>query len=77
MPDLGKTLMLLGAAAFGLGLLVWLLSLLGASPLHFLGKLPGDLRIEKPGFSFYFPITTCILLSILLSGLFWLIGRFR
>lgn len=78
MPDLAKTLMLLGAAAFGLGLLFWLLSNLGAgSPLHYLGKLPGDIRIEKPGFSFYFPLTTCLLISALLSGLFWLIGRFR
>lgn len=78
MPDLTKTLMLLGAAVFGLGFLLWLASALGAgSPLSYLGKLPGDVRIEKPGFSFYFPLTTCLLISALLSGLFWLIGRFR
>lgn len=78
MPDLGKTLMLLGAGAFVLGFLFWLASSLGAgSPLQYLGKLPGDIRIEKPGFSFYFPLTTCILISLILSGLFWLFGRFR
>ena len=36
-----------------------------------LGKLPGDIMIKKENFSFYFPITTAILLSIVLSLLFW------
>jgi hypothetical protein len=73
-PELGKTLMIAGAALFGIGLLFWLLP---GSPLQHLGRLPGDIRIEKPGFSFYFPLTTCVLISLLLMGVSWLIGRFR
>lgn len=73
-PELGKTLMAAGVVLFGLGLVFWLVP---GSPLQYLGKLPGDIRVEKPGFSFYFPLTTCILISLALTGLFWLIGRFR
>jgi len=40
-----------------------------------LGHLPGDISIRGERFSFYFPITTCILLSALLSLLFWLLRR--
>ncbi len=40
-----------------------------------LGKLPGDILISKKNFTFYFPLTTSILLSILISLLFYLIGR--
>jgi hypothetical protein len=38
-----------------------------------LGKLPGDVRVERDGFSFYFPVVTCFLLSVLLSLVVWLI----
>lgn len=40
------------------------------------GRLPGDIRIEHENFRFYFPITTSILISLLVSGLIWLYGRF-
>jgi hypothetical protein len=40
-----------------------------------LGQLPGDIRIEKENFSFYFPVTTCILLSGVLMLLSWLFGK--
>lgn len=59
-----------------------LLVALGAF-LHFgpsvplLGKLPGDIRVERPGFRFYFPITSSLLLSVLVSGLFWLLSKMR
>lgn len=43
--------------------------------IPFLGKLPGDIRIERAHFSFYFPLTTCILISLLLSLIFWLFRR--
>ena len=49
----------------------------GSGWLGFLGKLPGDIRIEHPNFKFYFPITTCILISILLTVLFFIISRLR
>ncbi|HCJ67424.1 MAG TPA: DUF2905 domain-containing protein [Elusimicrobia bacterium] len=43
--------------------------------LNKLGKLPGDIRIEKENFRFYFPLTTCIIISIILTLLFKLFGR--
>jgi len=55
----GRTLVVLGAALIAVGLLVQL--------FPGLGRLPGDLRIERPGFRFYFPLTTCLLLSVVLT----------
>lgn len=40
-----------------------------------LGRLPGDIVIHRPGFAFYFPLTTTILLSIVLSLILWLLRR--
>ena len=40
-----------------------------------LGRLPGDISIQRPGFSFYFPITTSIVVSIVLSAILYLLGR--
>lgn len=42
-----------------------------------IGRLPGDINIHKNGFSFYFPFTTMILASLLISAILWLIGRLR
>ena len=55
----GRTLVVLGAALIAVGLLVQL--------FPGLGRLPGDLRIERPGFRFYFPLTTCLRLSVMLT----------
>jgi uncharacterized protein HemY len=63
----GKTLILVGAVFLVLGLAV----LLGGK-IPWLGKLPGDIYIQKKNFSFYFPLTTCILISIMLTIFFWL-----
>lgn len=41
-----------------------------------LGRLPGDIVIRSEHGGFYFPIVTCILISLVLSGIFWLMGRF-
>ncbi len=54
------------------GLLVWLVP----GILSWLGRLPGDIRVERPGMKFYFPITTMLLISLLLSALLWIIKRF-
>ena len=43
--------------------------------LHWIGRLPGDIRIEKENFRFYFPITTMILFSIIVSLLLWLLRK--
>jgi len=62
MRELGKFLIMLGAIVLLLGLILWS----GFAP-NWLGRLPGDIRIERGNSAFYFPIVTCIVLSILLS----------
>jgi hypothetical protein len=69
LAGLGRMLMIAGALLFVLGLG---LSLLGRAGL---GRLPGDIVVERGSFSFYFPIVTSILLSLILSGLVWLLRR--
>ncbi|HLS71353.1 MAG TPA: DUF2905 domain-containing protein [Chitinophagaceae bacterium] len=68
---MGKILIFIGALLLGIGLLLEFTSL----NFSWFGNLPGDIRIEKPGFSFYMPITSMIILSIVLSGLFWLFKK--
>jgi H+/Cl- antiporter ClcA len=51
---------------------VWLF----APHLPWLGRLPGDVAIEREQFRFYFPLTTCLLISLLLTGLLWLVRKF-
>lgn len=51
---------------------VWLL----LPSVPWLGRLPGDLAIERENFRFYFPLATCLLLSVLLTGLLWLVRYF-
>jgi len=70
MPNPGRLLIILGLTLTAAGLL---LTFAGKIPL--IGKLPGDLRIERENFSFYFPLGTCLLLSLLLSLIFWLFRR--
>ena len=65
-----KSLMLLGAVLLVAGL-VWQF---GGNFLH-LGKLPGDIRIERDNFRFYFPLTTGILISLILTLILNLAGR--
>ncbi|MDQ2867511.1 MAG: DUF2905 domain-containing protein [Verrucomicrobiota bacterium] len=64
MPELGKTLVIFGVVAVVVGGLLW--SGLGG----WMGKLPGDIHVERGHSGFYFPIVTCIILSIVLSLLF-------
>jgi hypothetical protein len=42
-----------------------------------LGRLPGDIAIQRKHFSFYFPLVTCLLLSILITLILWLVSRHR
>jgi hypothetical protein len=69
---LSRALVVAGLVLVALGLLLYL----GPS-IPLLGRLPGDIRIERPGFRFYFPITSCLLVSALVSGALWLLGRLR
>jgi hypothetical protein len=77
MESIARMFLILGLIFFVLGGLFYLLSSHQFPFLKFLGKLPGDIYIEKENFKFYFPITTSILLSILLSMILYLISRFR
>ena len=66
-----KALIVGGILLLAAGLLWPILSKLG------LGRLPGDIAIEgQNGGGFYFPIVTCIVVSVVLSAIFWLAGRF-
>ncbi|HXG37205.1 MAG TPA: DUF2905 domain-containing protein [Bacteroidota bacterium] len=71
MVGIGKLLVLLGAVLVVIGLV-----LMVAPKIPFLGKLPGDIHIKKDNFEFYFPLATSIVLSLVLSGILWLISHF-
>lgn len=71
-PELGKLLIGIGVLLLVAGLFLWL----GPS-LPGLGRLPGDLRIERPGFTLYLPIGTCVLISLVLSLVLWIVSRLR
>ena len=72
MRELGKFIVIIGVVSTLVGLVMWS----GLAP-KWLGQLPGDIRIEREHSSFYFPIVTCIILSIVLSLIFSLFSMFR
>ena len=72
MAEIGKSIIFFGIIIVIIGII-----LLFSDKLPFnLGKLPGDIAIKKENFSFYFPITTSIIISIVLSLLLFLYGKF-
>ena len=73
MPELGKFLVLIGGIIVVLGLV---LLLAGKFNLP-IGRLPGDIVYRGRNTTFYFPLATSIILSVILSLIFWLIGRSR
>jgi len=70
MRELGKFVAIIGVIITLVGLLMW-----GGLGPKWLGRLPGDIRIERKHSAFYFPIVTCIVLSILLSLLLSIFRR--
>lgn len=72
MSDLGKLLVIVGLLIVAVGVLLW--SGLGRG---WLGRLPGDIHYTNPrgNFVFYFPIVTCLILSLLLTLLLWLFRK--
>jgi Protein of unknown function (DUF2905) len=66
----GKILIVAGLAIAVLGVLIYL-----GGKVPWLGNLPGDIRIQRDHFSFFFPLTTCILVSVVLSVVLWLLRR--
>ncbi|MDZ7373494.1 MAG: DUF2905 domain-containing protein [candidate division KSB1 bacterium] len=71
MEFFGKLLLTTGLVL----VLVGLILTLGQHHLSFLGRLPGDIRIERENFRFYFPLTSCVLVSLLLSLLLYALSR--
>jgi hypothetical protein len=61
----GKMIILVGILIVLIGVIYYFFG----NKLSFLGRLPGDIRIEKENFNFYFPITTCILISLVITGI--------
>ena len=73
MGDLGRTLVLIGGLLLGLGLMLILAGKLNLP----IGRLPGDIVMRGKNSTFYFPIMTSILLSVLLSLFLYLVGKLR
>jgi hypothetical protein len=72
MENLGKVIVGLGVVVVVAGLVLWF----AGDKLSWFGRLPGDIRIERPGFSCFFPITTMIIISLALSILLSILSRF-
>ena len=70
--ETGKYIILAGAGLLFLGLIIYFFH----DKLNWFGRLPGDIRIEKENFKFYFPITTMVIFSLLLSILIRIIRKF-
>lgn len=69
---LGKLLVIAGVAFVGLGIILFI-----SDKIPFLGRLPGDIIVKKKNSILYFPIATSILISIILSVVFYLLGHFK
>jgi membrane protein implicated in regulation of membrane protease activity len=70
LHNLGKWLLLLGGILIIVGAAVML-----AAKIPWFGRLPGDIYIQRPNFTFFFPLTTSILISVVLSLLWYLLSR--
>jgi hypothetical protein len=70
MPGIGKSLILIGLIIVVVGVVF---SLVGRVP--WFGKLPGDIYIKRENFTFYFPLATSIIISVILSLILWLLRK--
>ena len=70
MESMGKSLVLVGIAIVVIGIAIW-----GLSSIPYVGRLPGDIYVRRGNFTFYFPVATCILISIIATILFSLMRR--
>jgi hypothetical protein len=70
--ETGKWIIGIGAIAILVGVIIYFFH----DKLNWIGRLPGDIRVEKENFKFYFPITTMILFSLLGTFILWLIRKF-
>ena len=67
---LGKLLVVLGVIVIAVGGL-----LLFSGKIPWIGRLPGDILIQKKNYTFYFPLATSIIISLIITLVFWLLGR--
>ena len=70
--DTGRYIIFIGIAVVVIGILIYFLH----NKLHWIGRLPGDIRVEKENFRFYFPIVTMIVISLVLTIVINLIKKF-
>lgn len=70
MAGLGKSLIILGIIIAAIGIIINF-----AGKIPWLGRLPGDIYIKRDNFTFYFPLATSILISIIISLIFWIIKK--
>ncbi len=71
MSDIGKMLIFFGVIMVIIGGLIIIFGRMG------LGRLPGDIVIQKKNFTFVFPLASCIIISVILTVIMWIIFRFR
>jgi uncharacterized membrane protein YczE len=70
MSDLARILIIVGIILVGLGVALWLVP-----KVPWLGKLPGDMIVKRDRFTFYVPLGTCILISLVLTLIFYLFRK--
>lgn len=70
--EVGRALIVFGVVMIAVGAVLWLWP-----QVPWLGRLPGDIHVERPGFRFSFPIVTCLLISVVVTVVLNLVGRLR
>jgi hypothetical protein len=70
MPDIGKLLIAFGLLIAGVGVVLVL-----AGRVPWIGRLPGDIHLQRGNWTFYFPLATSLLVSAVLTLIVWLLGR--
>ncbi|MGH7313470.1 MAG: DUF2905 domain-containing protein [Candidatus Rokuibacteriota bacterium] len=70
MPDIGKLLIVFGLLIAGMGVILLL-----AGRVPWIGRLPGDIYIQRGNWTFYFPLATALIMSVILTLIVWLLGR--
>ena len=70
MTEMGKWLITLGMVIAAAGIVLTF-----AGKLPWLGRLPGDIYLKREKFTFYFPLVTCIIISAIISFIFWLLRK--
>lgn len=70
MAEFGKILISIGLLLAILGVIFTF-----GNKLPFVGRLPGDIVVERKNYSFYFPVATCIIISVIMSSILWLFSK--